>query len=57
MNIFISEINNEISSKGFETNEEQGHVKPIKEEIQSINLGSEDEQKMIQIGNTLNLKE
>ena len=39
LNIFISEINNEISSKGFETNEEQRHVKPIKEEIQSINLG------------------
>ena len=57
LNIFISEINNEMSSKGFETNEEQGHVKPIKEEIQSINLGSKDEQKMIQIGNTLNLKE
>ena len=57
LNIFIFAINNEMSSKGFETNEEQGHVKPIKEEIQSINLGSEDEQKMIQIGNTLNLKE
>ena len=31
----------------------QGHIEPIKEETQPINLGTNDEPKMIQVGNTL----
>ena len=47
---FISEIGKEILN-----NEElkQGHLEPIKEETQPINLGTDDEPKMIQMGNTL----
>ena len=48
--LFISEIGKETFN-----NEElkQGHVEPIKEETQPINLGTDDEPKMIQVGNTL----
>uniref|UniRef100_A0A7N2N325 RNase H type-1 domain-containing protein n=1 Tax=Quercus lobata TaxID=97700 RepID=A0A7N2N325_QUELO len=35
----------------------QGHVEPIKEETQSVNLGTDDEPKMVQIGNTLTSSE
>ena len=47
---FISEIGKEILN-----NEElkQGHLEPIKEETQPINLGTDDEPKMVQMGNTL----
>ena len=31
----------------------QGHIELIKEETQSVNLGTNDEPKMVQIGNTL----
>ena len=50
LNVFISEI----SKENFNNEElKQGHVEPIKEETQSINLGADDEPKMVQIGNTL----
>jgi len=50
LNVFILEIGKETFN-----NEElkQGHVKPIKEETQPINLGTDDELKMVQMGNTL----
>ena len=50
LNVFISEITKETFS-----NEKlkQGHVEPIKEETQFVNLGTNDEPKMVQIGNTL----
>ena len=35
----------------------QGHVEPIKEETQPINLGTDDAPKMIQVGNTLTTSE
>ena len=54
LNVFISEIGKEILN-----NKElkQGHLEPIKEETQPINLGTNDEPKMIQVGNTLTLFE
>ena len=54
LNVFISEIGKETFN-----NEElkQGYVEPIKEETQSVNLGADDEPKMVQIGNTLTSSE
>ena len=50
LNIFISKIGKEtLNNKELK----QGHLEPIKEEIQAINLGTNDEPKMIQMGNTL----
>ena len=50
LNVFISEIGKET----FNTKElKHGHIEPIKEETQPINLGTDDEPKMIQVGNTL----
>ena len=48
----------EISKETFNNGElKQGHVEPIKEETQSVNLGTDDEPKMVQIGNTLTSSE
>ena len=50
LNIFISKIGKET----FNNKElKQALLEPIKEETQSINLGTDDEPKMIQVGNTL----
>ena len=50
LNVFISEIGKEtLNNKELK----QGQLEPIKEETQSINLGTDDEPKMIQVGNTL----
>ena len=50
LNIFISEI----SKETFINKElKHGYLEPIKEETQPINLGADDEPKMIQVGNTL----
>ena len=49
LNVFISKIGKEtLNNKELK----QGHLEPIKEEAQSINLGTKDEPKMIQVGNT-----
>ena len=50
LNVFISEIGKETLN-----NQElkQGHLEPIKEETQPINLRTNDEPKMIQVSNTL----
>ena len=54
LNVFISEIVKEtLNNKELK----QGHVEPIKEETQPINLGIDDEPKMIQVGNTLTTSE
>ena len=47
MNVFIAEIDNEMVDKSNE----------LKEEIQLVNLGFDDEPKVVQIGNTLTSKE
>ena len=54
LNVFISEIGKEILN-----NKElkQGHLEPIKEETQPINLGTNDEPKIIQVDNTLTTSE
>jgi len=50
LNAFISEIGKEtLNDKELK----QGPLEPIKEETQPINLGTNDEPKMIQVGNTL----
>ena len=50
LNVFISEIGKEtLNNKELK----QGHLEPIKEETQSINPRTDDEPKMIQVGNTL----
>ena len=50
LNVFISEIGKEtLNNKELK----QGHLEPIKEETQPINLETDDEPKMIQMGNTL----
>ena len=50
LNVFISEIGKEtLNNKELK----QGHLEPIKEEIQPINVETDDEPKMIQVGNTL----
>ena len=54
LNVFISEIGKEtLNNKELK----QGHVQPIKEETQPINLETDDEPKMIQVGNTLTTSE
>ena len=54
LNVFISEIGKETPN-----NKElkQGHLEPIKEETQPINLETDDEPKMIQVSNTLTTSE
>ena len=50
LNVFISKIGKEtLNNKELK----QRHVEPIKEETQPVNLGTDDEPKMIQVGNTL----
>ena len=54
LHVFISEIGKEtLNNKELK----QGHVEPIKEETQPINLRIDDEPKMIQVGNTLTSSE
>ena len=54
LNVFISEIGKEtLNNKELK----HGYLEPIKEETQPINLGTNDEPKMIQIGNTLTTSE
>ena len=54
LNIFISKISKEtLNSEELK----QGHLKPVKEETQSVNLGTDDVPKMVQIGNILNSSE
>ena len=54
LNVFISEIGKEtLNNKELK----QGYLEPIKEETQPINLGTDDEPKMIQVGNTLTTSE
>ena len=54
LNVFISEIDKEtLNNKELK----QGHLEPIKEETQPINLGTDDKPKMIQVGNTLTTSE
>ena len=54
LHVFISEIGKEtLNNKELK----QGHVEPIKEETQPINLRTNDEPKMIQVGNTLTSSE
>ena len=50
LNVLILEISKETFN-----NEElkQGRAEPIKEEAQLVNLGTNDEPKMVQMGNTL----
>ena len=54
LNVFISKISKETFN-----NEElkQGCVEPIKEETQPVNLRTDDEPKMVQMGNTLTFSE
>ena len=54
LNVFISKIGKETFN-----NEElkQGCVEPIKEETQPVNLRTDDEPKMVQMGNTLTFSE
>ena len=50
LNVFIFEI----GTKTLNNKElKYGYLEPIKEETQRINLGTDDEPKMIQVGNTL----
>ena len=50
LNVYISKFSKEtLNNKELK----QGHVEPIKEETQPSNLGTDDEPKMIQVGNTL----
>ena len=50
LNVFISKI----SKETFNNKElKQGHVELIKEETQPVNLGTDDEPKMMQVGNSL----
>ena len=54
LNVFISEIDKEtLNNKELK----HGHLEPIKEEIQPINLGTDDEPKIIQVGNILTTSE
>ena len=52
LNVCIFEIGKETLNNKELTH---GHLEPIKEEIQPINLGTNDEPKMIQLGNTLTI--
>ena len=50
LNVFISEIVKEtLNNKDLK----HGYLEPIIKETQPINLGTDDEPKMIQVGNTL----
>ena len=50
LNVFISEIGKEtLNNKELK----HGYLGPIKEETQPINLETDDDPKMIQVGNTL----
>ena len=52
--VFISDIGKEtFNNKVLK----QGHLEPLKEETQPINLGTNDEPKMIQVSNTLTIFE
>ena len=54
LDVFISKIGKEtLNNKELK----HGHLEPIKEETQSINMGTNDEPKMIQVGNTLTTSE
>ena len=54
LNVFIFEIGKEtVNNKKLK----HGHLEPIKEETPPINLGTDDEPKMIQVGNTLTISE
>ena len=54
LNVFISEIGKEtLNNKELK----HGYLEPIKEETQPINLGTDDEPKIIQVGNTLTARE
>ena len=54
LNVFISEIGKETL---YNKELKQGHLEPIKEETQPINLGTNDEPKMVQVWNTLTTSE
>ena len=51
LNVFISEIGKETLNNNKEL--KQGHLEPIKEETQPINIRTDDEPKTIQMDNTL----
>ena len=54
LNVFISEIGKEtLNNKELK----HGYLEPTKEETQPINLGTDDEPKIIQVGNTLTASE
>ena len=54
LNVFISEIGKEtLNNKELK----HGYLEPIKEETQLINLGTDDDPKIIQVGNTLTTSE
>ena len=54
LNVFISEIGKEtLNNKELK----HGYLEPIKEETQPINLGTDNDPKMIQVGNTLTTSE
>ena len=54
LNVFIFEIGKEtLNNKELK----HGYLEPIEEETQPINLGTDDEPKMIQVGNTLTSSE
>ena len=50
LNVFISYISNETFNDDMEL--KQGYFKPLKEWTQSINLGIDDDPKIVQIGTT-----
>ena len=54
LNVFISEIGKETLNNKELKHE---HLETIKEETQPINLGTDDEPKTIQVGNTLTISE
>ena len=54
LNVFIFEIGKEtLNNKELK----HGYLEPIKKETQPINLGTDDDPKMIQVGNTLTTSE
>ena len=50
LNVFILDTGKETFNN---VELKQGHVEPIKEETQPVNLGTDDEPKMVQMGDTL----
>ena len=54
LNIFSLEISKETLNNG---ELKEGHLELVEEETQSINLGTDDVPKMVQIGNILNSSE